>query len=90
MVMDAVMLLRILLLVMKSALMVALFDLISPVTDAIGFQLTFIATASRALSQATAMSYKEAQTLFLFLLATTILEIGRFVWELTSRYRRLG
>lgn len=81
---------RILLLVAKSALMVALFDLMSPVADAVGIQFTWIAAASRAVSQATAMSYTEAQTLFLFLLATTILEFGRFVWEMITRYRRLG
>lgn len=81
---------RILLLVAKSALMVALFDLMSPVADAVGLQLTWISAASRALSQATAMSYNEAQTLFLFLLATTILEFGRFVWEMITRYDRLG
>ena len=84
------MLWRIVLLVAKSALMVALFDLMSPVADAVGLQLTFIATASRAISQVTAMSYNEAQTLLLFLLATTILEIGRFVWEMIARYGRLG
>lgn len=81
---------RILLLVAKSALMVALFDLMSPVADTVGLQLTWIAAASRALSQATAMSYNEAQTLFLFLLATTVLEFGRFVWEMITRYRRRG
>ncbi len=84
------MLWRILLLVAKSALMVALFDLMSPVADAVGLQFTWIAAASQALSQTTAMSYKEAQTLFLFLLATTTLEFGRFVWEMITRYRRLG
>ncbi len=81
---------RILLLVAKSALMVALFDLMSPVADAVGLQVTWIAAASRAVSQATAMSYNEAQTLFLFLLATTVLEFGRFVWEMITRYGRLG
>lgn len=81
---------RILLLVAKSALMVALFDLMSPVADAVGLQFTWIAAASQAVSQATAMSYNEAQTLFLFLLATTILEFGRFLWEMITRYGRLG
>jgi hypothetical protein len=75
---------RIVLVLFKSALMVALFELLSPVADAIGLQFQFIATVASALSHATAMPYREAEVLFLFLLATTSLEIGRFLWDLIT------
>ena len=72
---------RLFLILVKSALMVALFELLSPVTEAIGVQLKFVATVATAISHSTAMPYKEAEVLFVFLLATTLLEITRFLWE---------
>ena len=76
------MLWRLLFILLKSALMVALFELVSPVAEAVGLQLQFVARVAGAVSHFTAMPYKEAEVLFLFLLATTILEVGRFLWDL--------
>ena len=73
---------RLLFILFKSAVMVALFELLSPVADAIGLQFQFVATVAGAVSHFTAMPYKEAEVLLLFLLATTILEVGRFLWDL--------
>ncbi|HLK50693.1 MAG TPA: hypothetical protein VKT49_21280 [Bryobacteraceae bacterium] len=72
---------RLLIILFKSALMVALFELLSPVAEAVGVQLKFVATVAAAISHSTSMPYKEAEVLFLFLVATTLLEIARFLWE---------
>ena len=79
------MLWRILLVFVKSSVMVALFELLSPVAEPIGIQLTFIATIARTISQATVIPYRDAEILFLFVLATTLLELSRFVWDLVTR-----
>ena len=75
---------RILLVLLKSALIVALFEFLSPVVDAIGLQFNFIATVSKAISQATAIPFKEAEIVFLLALAATVLEIGRVAWDLIT------
>jgi hypothetical protein len=67
-----------------SAVMVTLFEFLSPVADAIGLQLDFIATVSKAISQATAIPFREAEILFLLALAAMLLEIGRIVWDLIT------
>jgi len=74
---------RLVFLLFKSALMVALFRLLSPVADAVGLQFQFVDSVARSVSHFTAMPYAEAEILFLFLLATTILEGIRFVWDVT-------
>jgi hypothetical protein len=75
---------RILLVLFKSAVMVALFEFLSPVADAIGLQLYFIATVSKAISHATAIPFREAEIVFLLALAATVLEVGRIVWDLIT------
>jgi hypothetical protein len=75
---------RLLLVLFKSVAMVALFEFLSPVADAIGLQLDFITTVSKAISHATALPFREAEILFLLALATTLLEIGRIVWDLIT------
>ena len=75
---------RLLLVLFKSVAMVALFKFLSPVADAIGLQLDFIATVSKAISNATAIPVREAEILFLLALAATLLEIGRVVWDLIT------
>jgi len=74
---------RLLFLLFKSALMVALFKLLSPAAEAIGLQFQFVDSVARSVSHFTTMPYQEAEILFLFLLATTILEFGSFLWDLT-------
>jgi hypothetical protein len=75
---------RLLLVLFKSAAMVALFEFLSPVADAIGLQLDSIATVSKTISNATAIPFREAEILFLLALAATLLEIGRIVWDLIT------
>ena len=81
---DALMAWRLLLVLLKSAAMVALFEFLSPVADVIGFQLDFIATVSKAISNATAIPAREAEILFLLALAALLPEIGSFVWDLIT------
>ena len=83
------MLWRILLVLLKSALMVALFELVSPVAEAIGLRLAFVGPVAEALSRAAAIPYREAKTLFLLVLATTLLRIPKIVWDLITGSVRL-
>ena len=78
------MVLRILLVLFKSAVLAALFELLSPVAHAIGLQFTFISIVANAFSHATNMPYHEAEIVLLLLLVTTLLEVGRFVWDLIT------
>lgn len=71
---------RLLLLLCKSALVVALLELLSPVAEAVGLQFPFIHSMAAALTHSTALSYGQAETLFLFVLVTALLEVGQFVW----------
>ena len=75
---------RFVIVLFKSALMLALLELLSPVAGAIGLQFKFVAAVASAISHATAMPYRQAETLFLFLLTTTLLEVTRFVWDLIT------
>jgi hypothetical protein len=73
---------RLLLLLCKSALVVALLELLSPVASAIGLQLPFLDTMATAVAHSTALPYREAEALFLFVLVTTLLEVTQFLWAL--------
>ena len=73
---------RLILLLCKSALVVALLELLSPVADAVGLQFPWIDTMATALTRSAALSHGQAETLFLFVLVTTLLEVGQFVWAL--------
>ena len=73
---------RLLLLLCKSALLVALLELLSPVAAAIGLQFPFIDTMAAAISRSTELSYRQAETLFLFVLVMTLLEVVHFFWVL--------
>ena len=73
---------RLLFLLFKSALMVAMFKLLAPAAEAVGLQFHFVDSVAQAVSHFTAMPYQEAEILFLFLAATTILELGSFLWDL--------
>lgn len=72
---------RILLVLFKSALAVALLELMAPFGDAVGLHLTFVPTVARAISHAAAIPYREAELLFLFALATALLEGADFCWR---------
>ena len=75
---------RLLIVLTKSALMVAALELLSPAVEAIGLQFRFIVKVASAISHTTAMPYKEAEVLFLFFLVTAILEIVEFAWGLIT------
>ena len=75
---------RILLFVLKSALMVAFLEFLRPVADVIGLQLSFISAVAGAISRLTAIPYRESEILFLFVLTTTLWGIGRAVWALIT------
>lgn len=73
---------RLLLLVCKSALVVALLELLSPVAAAVGLQFPFIDNMAASIAHGTSLSYREAETLFLFVLVMTLLEVAQFMWAL--------
>ena len=75
---------RILVVLLKSAVAVALFEFLSPVAEVIGLQMTFIGTVAEAISRATAIPYREAEILFLLALAVTLSQITRIVWDLIT------
>ena len=64
---------------LKSAMMVALLEFLSPVGEAIGLRLRFVATAATAISQVTDLPYKEAEVLFLLVFVIVLSEIARAV-----------
>ena len=78
------MLWRILLVLFKSAVMVALFKLLSPMAEAIGLQLSFIDPIAREISYATSLPYRESEVLLLLVLATALLEVPRILWDLIT------
>lgn len=78
------MFLRLLLLLFKSAVMVALLELLNPVADAIGLQFRFVDTVASAIAHSTAIPYRDAETLFLFGLVTAVLEGGQWLWDLVT------
>jgi hypothetical protein len=75
---------RILLVLFKSAIAVALFEFLHPVAEAVGVQLTFVGTAAAAISQAAHIPYQEAEILFLLAVAVTLSQVARVVWELIT------
>ena len=75
---------RLVLVLFKSVAMVTMFKFLTPVADAIGLQLDFVATVSKAISNATAIPVREAEILFLLALAAMLLEIGGIVWDLIT------
>jgi hypothetical protein len=75
---------RLLVVLTKSALMVAVLELLSPAAEAVGLQFRFLVKVASAISHTTALPYKEAEVLFLFFLATAILETAEFVWGLIT------
>jgi hypothetical protein len=79
-----VMLWRILLVLLKSGLTVALFEVVRPIAEAVGVQLSLVATIAKAISSATAIPYREAEVLFLLVFAATMLEIARIVRDLLT------
>jgi hypothetical protein len=75
---------RILLVVLKSALIVAAFEFFRPVADAIGLQLTFVSTVAGAISQAARIPNWEAEILFLLAVAFAVTQITRIFWDLIT------
>ena len=75
---------RVLLVLLKSALMVALFEFVRPVADAIGLQLAFVDTVVAAISRATALPHWETEILFLLALTVMLSQIARIFWDLIT------
>ena len=75
---------RILLVLLKSAVMVTMFEFLSPIADAIGLQLNFVATIAGAISHATAVPYRDSEIVVVFLLFATLLEISKAFWDLIT------
>jgi len=75
---------RILFILLKSALMVALFEFVRPVADVIGLQPAFVDAVAGAISRATALPHWEAEILFLLALAVMLSQIARIVWDLIT------
>ena len=73
---------RLLLLLCKSALLVALLELLSPFASDLGVQFPFLDTMASAIARSTALPFREAEVLFLFVLVMASLEVADFVWML--------
>ena len=76
---------RILLVLLKSGLTVALFEASRPLVEAIGVHLSLVGAVSRAISKATAIPIQEAEILFLLVFMAGLLEITRIARQLTVR-----
>jgi hypothetical protein len=76
------MLWRTLLLVLKSAAMVALFEFLRPVADSVGLRLEFMDSLTRAISNGINVPYGYAELVVPFLLATMLVMISKAVWSL--------
>jgi hypothetical protein len=64
--------------------MVTMFEFLSPIADAIGLQLNFIARIAGAISHAAAVPYRDSEIVVVFLLSATLLEISRVFWDLIT------
>jgi hypothetical protein len=73
---------RILLILLKSGLTVALFEAFRPIIEATGIQLSLVGSVSRAISNATAIPVREAEVLFLLVFMAVLLELFSAVWKL--------
>lgn len=78
---------RLLLLLCKSALVVALLELLSPVAAAVGLRFPLIDTMAAALTRSTALSHGQAEALFLFVLVMALLEAAQFLWAVLLECR---
>ena len=76
---------RILLVLVKSGLTVALFEALRPIVEALGVQFSLVSSVSRAISNATAIPVREAEILFLLLFMAGMLEIFHVVRNLMVR-----
>ncbi|HUI80448.1 MAG TPA: hypothetical protein VLY24_21130 [Bryobacteraceae bacterium] len=76
---------RILLVLLKSGLTVALFEASRPLVEAIGVHLSLVGAVSRAISKATAIPIQEAEILFLLVFMAGLLEITRIARQLMVR-----
>jgi hypothetical protein len=61
---------------------IALFEAFRPMVEAIGIQLSFVGTVSRAISNATAILAREAEVFFLLVFMAVLLEFSSVVWKL--------
>jgi len=75
---------RILLVLLKSAVMVTLFEFLSPIADSIGLQLDFVDAIAKAISRATAVPYRDSEIVVVFVSCATLLEISRAFWDLIT------
>ena len=75
---------RSLFVLLKSAIMVAFLEFLSPAGEAIGLQVRFVATVATAISQATTLPYKEADVVFLLVLVIALSEMARAVWNVVT------
>jgi hypothetical protein len=64
--------------------MVTMFEFLSPIADAMGVQLNFIARIAGAISHATAVPRRDSEIVVVFLLSATLLEISRVCWDLIT------
>jgi hypothetical protein len=64
--------------------MVAFLEFLSPVGEAIGLRMRFVATVAAAISQVTALSYKEAEVFFLVVLVIVLSEMARTIWNVIT------
>jgi len=65
--------------------MAGLFELLSPIAEAVGFQLKFLNPIASAVAHAIRVPYGYAETTLVFLLAATLLKLSSAVWDLIAR-----
>jgi predicted benzoate:H+ symporter BenE len=75
---------RILLVLLKSAVMATLFEFLSPIADSIGLRLNFVAPIAGAISHTTAVPYRDSEIVVVFLLSATLVNISSAFWGLIT------
>ncbi len=78
------MLWRLLLLLVKPAALTLLFELLSPLADAIGLHVGFIQNISWATSQAIRLPARECEVMVVFALCTLALRLSKIAWDLAT------
>jgi hypothetical protein len=78
------MFLRILLVLLKSSVMVTMFEFLNPIAEAMGLQLNFIARIAGAISHATAVPHRGSEIVVVFLFSAALLEISSVFWDLIT------
>ncbi|HJT88298.1 MAG TPA: hypothetical protein VJ732_10590 [Bryobacteraceae bacterium] len=75
---------RVLLLLLKPAALTVLFELLSPVAEAIGLHLGFVRQIALMVSQAVHFPAQECEVAVVFAVATVLVKLSTIAWDLAT------